>query len=121
MGFVEAYYATGAWANNCNDIGSDGFIHNGCRTIYEWAFASIILKHQVVAELSGGVVLVIILKHQMVAELSGGVVLVAVSDGGSLPLKFDQIPEPAMHDVVDTNVTIFLLLLETFELRIGLA
>ncbi|VDM32151.1 unnamed protein product [Toxocara canis] len=40
MGFVEAYYATGAWANNCNDIGSDGFIHNGCRTIYEWAFAS---------------------------------------------------------------------------------
>ncbi|VDM31990.1 unnamed protein product [Toxocara canis] len=41
MGFVEAYYATGAWANNCNDIGSDGFIHNGCRTIYEWAFASV--------------------------------------------------------------------------------
>ncbi|KAI6182824.1 Marvel domain-containing protein [Aphelenchoides bicaudatus] len=40
MGFVEAYYATGAWANNCNDIGGDGIIHNGCRTIIEWAFAA---------------------------------------------------------------------------------
>ncbi|KAI1721691.1 membrane-associating domain-containing protein [Ditylenchus destructor] len=38
--FVEAYYATGAWSNNCNDIGGDGIIHNGCRLIYEWAFAS---------------------------------------------------------------------------------
>ena len=41
MAFVEAYYATGAWANNCNDIGGDGIIHNGCRTIFEWAFASV--------------------------------------------------------------------------------
>ncbi|MFH4977374.1 hypothetical protein AB6A40_004083 [Gnathostoma spinigerum] len=41
IGFVEAYYATGAWANNCADIGSDGIRHNGCRTIYEWAFASL--------------------------------------------------------------------------------
>ncbi|KAI6241354.1 MARVEL domain-containing protein [Aphelenchoides fujianensis] len=40
MGFLEAYYATGAWSNNCNDIGGDGIIHNGCRTIIEWAFAS---------------------------------------------------------------------------------
>lgn len=40
MAFVEAYYATGAWANNCNDIGSDGIIHNGCRTIHQWAFAA---------------------------------------------------------------------------------
>uniref|UniRef100_A0A0K0EEK4 MARVEL domain-containing protein n=1 Tax=Strongyloides stercoralis TaxID=6248 RepID=A0A0K0EEK4_STRER len=40
LGIIEAYYATGAWANNCNDIGGDGIMHNGCRTIYEWAFAS---------------------------------------------------------------------------------
>uniref|UniRef100_A0A915MZ75 Uncharacterized protein n=1 Tax=Meloidogyne javanica TaxID=6303 RepID=A0A915MZ75_MELJA len=38
---VEAYYSTGGWANNCNDIGGDGIIHNGCRLIIEWAFASI--------------------------------------------------------------------------------
>uniref|UniRef100_A0AC34F1C3 MARVEL domain-containing protein n=1 Tax=Panagrolaimus sp. ES5 TaxID=591445 RepID=A0AC34F1C3_9BILA len=37
---LEAYYSTGAWSNNCNDIGGDGFIHNGCRMIYEWAFAA---------------------------------------------------------------------------------
>ncbi|KAI6178640.1 MARVEL domain-containing protein [Aphelenchoides besseyi] len=40
FGFLEAYYATGAWANNCNSIGGDGFIHNRCRTIIEWAFAA---------------------------------------------------------------------------------
>uniref|UniRef100_A0A1I7YI24 MARVEL domain-containing protein n=1 Tax=Steinernema glaseri TaxID=37863 RepID=A0A1I7YI24_9BILA len=40
MCFVEAYYSTGAWANNCNDIGGDGIIHNGCRLIFEWAFAA---------------------------------------------------------------------------------
>ncbi|XGW20985.1 hypothetical protein V3C99_004165 [Haemonchus contortus] len=40
LAIVEAYYSTGSWSNNCNDIGSDGFIHNGCRLIYEWAFAS---------------------------------------------------------------------------------
>ncbi|TKR94007.1 hypothetical protein L596_008358 [Steinernema carpocapsae] len=40
MCFVEAYYSTGAWANNCNDIGGDGIIHNGCRMIWEWAFAA---------------------------------------------------------------------------------
>uniref|UniRef100_A0A0N5AWP7 MARVEL domain-containing protein n=1 Tax=Syphacia muris TaxID=451379 RepID=A0A0N5AWP7_9BILA len=40
MGFFEAYYATGAWSNYCSEIGSDGFLHAGCRTIYEWAFAS---------------------------------------------------------------------------------
>ncbi|KHJ76142.1 hypothetical protein OESDEN_24239, partial [Oesophagostomum dentatum] len=40
LAIVEAYYSTGSWSNNCNDIGSDGFIHNGCRIIYEWAFAS---------------------------------------------------------------------------------
>lgn len=38
--FLEAYYSTGAWSNNCNDIGGDGIIHNGCRLIYEWAFAA---------------------------------------------------------------------------------
>uniref|UniRef100_A0A1I8B0A0 MARVEL domain-containing protein n=1 Tax=Meloidogyne hapla TaxID=6305 RepID=A0A1I8B0A0_MELHA len=37
---LEAYYSTGAWANNCNDIGGDGIIHNGCRLIIEWAFAA---------------------------------------------------------------------------------
>uniref|UniRef100_A0A914NDB0 MARVEL domain-containing protein n=1 Tax=Meloidogyne incognita TaxID=6306 RepID=A0A914NDB0_MELIC len=37
---LEAYYSTGGWANNCNDIGGDGIIHNGCRLIIEWAFAS---------------------------------------------------------------------------------
>ncbi|VDM59173.1 unnamed protein product [Angiostrongylus costaricensis] len=41
LAVVEAYYSTGSWSNNCNDIGSDGFIHNGCRLIYEWAFASV--------------------------------------------------------------------------------
>ncbi|EPB66875.1 synaptophysin / synaptoporin [Ancylostoma ceylanicum] len=41
LAIVEAYYSTGSWSNNCNDIGSDGFIHNGCRIIYEWAFASV--------------------------------------------------------------------------------
>uniref|UniRef100_A0A1I7RY02 MARVEL domain-containing protein n=1 Tax=Bursaphelenchus xylophilus TaxID=6326 RepID=A0A1I7RY02_BURXY len=41
--FLEAYYSTGAWANNCNDIGGDGVIHNGCRTIIEWAFAAFLL------------------------------------------------------------------------------
>ncbi|CAB3407610.1 unnamed protein product [Caenorhabditis bovis] len=40
LSFVEAYYSTGSWSNNCNDIGSDGLIHNGCRIIYEWAFAA---------------------------------------------------------------------------------
>uniref|UniRef100_A0A915DDJ1 MARVEL domain-containing protein n=1 Tax=Ditylenchus dipsaci TaxID=166011 RepID=A0A915DDJ1_9BILA len=40
LGLLEAYYATGAWSNNCNDTGGDGIIHNGCRFIYEWAFAS---------------------------------------------------------------------------------
>ncbi|CAO4361163.1 unnamed protein product [Caenorhabditis nigoni] len=40
LSIVEAYYSTGSWSNNCNDIGSDGIIHNGCRIIYEWAFAS---------------------------------------------------------------------------------
>uniref|UniRef100_A0A7E4ZUH2 MARVEL domain-containing protein n=1 Tax=Panagrellus redivivus TaxID=6233 RepID=A0A7E4ZUH2_PANRE len=40
FGFVEAYYSTGAWSNNCNDIGGDGIIHNGCRFIYEWGFAA---------------------------------------------------------------------------------
>ncbi|CAJ0594939.1 unnamed protein product [Cylicocyclus nassatus] len=40
LAIVEAYYSTGSWSNNCNDIGSDGLIHNGCRLIYEWAFAS---------------------------------------------------------------------------------
>ncbi|KAE9552645.1 hypothetical protein FO519_004124 [Halicephalobus sp. NKZ332] len=40
FGIVEAYYATGAWSNNCNDIGGDGIIHNGCRMIIEWGFAS---------------------------------------------------------------------------------
>jgi len=40
LGLVEAFYATGAWSNNCNDIGGDGVIHNGCRLIFEWAFAS---------------------------------------------------------------------------------
>lgn len=43
LGFIEAYYSTGAWANNCNDIGSDGIIHNHCRTIYEWVFASVMI------------------------------------------------------------------------------
>ena len=38
--FIEAYYSTGAWSNNCNDIGGDGVIHNGCRLIVEWAFAA---------------------------------------------------------------------------------
>ena len=38
---LEAYYSTGGWANNCNDIGGDGIIHNGCRLIIEWAFASV--------------------------------------------------------------------------------
>ncbi|GMT28320.1 hypothetical protein PFISCL1PPCAC_19617 [Pristionchus fissidentatus] len=38
--FVEGYYATGSWANNCNDIGSDGIMHNGCRLVFEWAFAA---------------------------------------------------------------------------------
>ncbi|KAF7639080.1 hypothetical protein Mgra_00001605 [Meloidogyne graminicola] len=37
---LEAYYSTGAWSNNCNDIGGDGIIHNGCRLIIEWAFAA---------------------------------------------------------------------------------
>ena len=40
MGLVEVYYSTGAWSNNCNDIGGDGIIHNGCRFIYEWGFAA---------------------------------------------------------------------------------
>ncbi|CAG9530530.1 unnamed protein product [Cercopithifilaria johnstoni] len=42
LGFIEAYYSTGAWANNCNDIGADGIIHHHCRTIYEWVFASLL-------------------------------------------------------------------------------
>ncbi|EFO19232.1 hypothetical protein LOAG_09260 [Loa loa] len=42
LGLIEAYYSTGAWSNNCNDIGSDGIIHNHCRTIYEWVFASLL-------------------------------------------------------------------------------
>ncbi|MCP9260475.1 Synaptophysin / synaptoporin [Dirofilaria immitis] len=42
LGFIEAYYSTGAWSNNCNDIGSDGIIHNHCRTIYEWVLASLL-------------------------------------------------------------------------------
>ncbi|VIO97199.1 Uncharacterized protein BM_BM17681 [Brugia malayi] len=42
LGFIEAYYSTGAWSNNCNDIGSDGIIHNHCRTIFEWVFASLL-------------------------------------------------------------------------------
>uniref|UniRef100_A0A0R3RMY4 7TM_GPCR_Srx domain-containing protein n=1 Tax=Elaeophora elaphi TaxID=1147741 RepID=A0A0R3RMY4_9BILA len=42
LGLIEAYYSTGAWANNCNDIGADGIIHNHCRTIYEWVFASLL-------------------------------------------------------------------------------
>ncbi|VBB31982.1 unnamed protein product [Acanthocheilonema viteae] len=42
LGFIEAYYSTGAWANNCNDVGADGIIHNHCRTIYEWVFASLL-------------------------------------------------------------------------------
>ncbi|CAJ0566133.1 unnamed protein product, partial [Mesorhabditis spiculigera] len=41
MTVIEGYYATGSWANNCNDIGSDGFLHNGCRFVYEWAFAAL--------------------------------------------------------------------------------
>uniref|UniRef100_A0AC35TGZ9 MARVEL domain-containing protein n=1 Tax=Rhabditophanes sp. KR3021 TaxID=114890 RepID=A0AC35TGZ9_9BILA len=41
MGFLEGYYATGAWSNNCNDIGGDGIIANNCRLIYEWLFAAI--------------------------------------------------------------------------------
>lgn len=41
LGFIEAYYSTGAWAHNCNDVGSDGAIHNHCQTIYEWVFASV--------------------------------------------------------------------------------
>ncbi|VDM94782.1 unnamed protein product [Thelazia callipaeda] len=40
LGFIEAYYSTGAWSHHCNEIGSDGIIHNHCRTIYEWLFAS---------------------------------------------------------------------------------
>ncbi|CAI5440436.1 unnamed protein product [Caenorhabditis angaria] len=40
LSFIEAYYSTGSWSNNCNDMGSDGFIHNGCRIVYEWAFAA---------------------------------------------------------------------------------
>uniref|UniRef100_A0A914CW83 MARVEL domain-containing protein n=1 Tax=Acrobeloides nanus TaxID=290746 RepID=A0A914CW83_9BILA len=40
LSILEAYYSTGAWANNCNDIGGDGIIHNGCRLIYQWAFAA---------------------------------------------------------------------------------
>ncbi|CAI4225312.1 unnamed protein product [Auanema sp. JU1783] len=42
LSILEAYYSTGSWSNNCNDIGSDGIIHNGCRLIYEWAFAAFI-------------------------------------------------------------------------------
>ncbi|KAF8367700.1 hypothetical protein PRIPAC_85529 [Pristionchus pacificus] len=42
LSFVEGYYSTGSWANNCNDIGSDGIMHNGCRFVYEWAFAAIL-------------------------------------------------------------------------------
>uniref|UniRef100_A0A914I6M3 MARVEL domain-containing protein n=1 Tax=Globodera rostochiensis TaxID=31243 RepID=A0A914I6M3_GLORO len=41
--FIEGYYSTGAWSNNCNDIGGDGVIHNGCRLIWEWAFAAFLL------------------------------------------------------------------------------
>ncbi|VDK18813.1 unnamed protein product [Anisakis simplex] len=41
MGFLEAYYATGSWSFECSDTGSDGYINNGCRTIYEWVFASV--------------------------------------------------------------------------------
>ncbi|KAH7727745.1 Protein K04G2.9 [Aphelenchoides avenae] len=41
LGIIESYYATGAWSNNCNDIGGDGVIHNGCRIIWEWVFAAI--------------------------------------------------------------------------------
>jgi len=40
FGLIESYYSTGAWSNNCNDIGGDGVIHNGCRLIFEWAFSS---------------------------------------------------------------------------------
>jgi hypothetical protein len=29
LGIIEAYYSTGVWANNCNDVGADGVIHNG--------------------------------------------------------------------------------------------
>jgi hypothetical protein len=39
--FLEAYYSTGAWATNCNDINGSGLLSNGCRTIYEWAFAAV--------------------------------------------------------------------------------
>uniref|UniRef100_A0A914V9K7 MARVEL domain-containing protein n=1 Tax=Plectus sambesii TaxID=2011161 RepID=A0A914V9K7_9BILA len=39
-GILEAYYATGAWANNCDEVGGDGVVHNGCRAIIEWGFAS---------------------------------------------------------------------------------
>ncbi|PAV81625.1 hypothetical protein WR25_17481 [Diploscapter pachys] len=42
LAILEAYYSTGSWSNNCNDIGSDGIIHNGCRIIYEWAFAAFV-------------------------------------------------------------------------------
>ncbi|KAL3121037.1 hypothetical protein niasHT_005297 [Heterodera trifolii] len=41
--FIESFYSTGAWSNNCNDIGGDGVIHNGCRLIWEWAFAAFLL------------------------------------------------------------------------------
>ncbi|VDK87592.1 unnamed protein product [Onchocerca ochengi] len=41
LGFIEGYYSTGAWSSNCNDIDSDGIIHNHCRTIHEWVLASI--------------------------------------------------------------------------------
>uniref|UniRef100_A0A915DDM3 MARVEL domain-containing protein n=1 Tax=Ditylenchus dipsaci TaxID=166011 RepID=A0A915DDM3_9BILA len=26
LGLLEAYYATGAWSNNCNDIGGDAYL-----------------------------------------------------------------------------------------------
>ncbi|VDO69783.1 unnamed protein product [Onchocerca flexuosa] len=42
LGFIEGYYSTGAWSNNCNDIDSDGIIRNHCRTIYEWVLASLL-------------------------------------------------------------------------------
>uniref|UniRef100_A0A915Q2I3 MARVEL domain-containing protein n=1 Tax=Setaria digitata TaxID=48799 RepID=A0A915Q2I3_9BILA len=43
LGFIEAYYSTGAWSNICNEIDSDGNIYNHCRTIYEWVFASVMI------------------------------------------------------------------------------
>ena len=38
---LQVNHFAGAWSNNCNDIGSDGFMHNGCRWIYEWGFAAV--------------------------------------------------------------------------------